>query len=322
VWSNSLFEDNAEFGLGLRLALNKQDEYARDLLRRLEGRIGGELVRALLSSDQSSNQGIQRQRENVRLLKDKLKGADAAEARDLLAIADSLIRKSLWIMGGDGWAYDIGYGGLDHVLASGQNVNVLVLDTEVYSNTGGQRSKSTPRGAVARFAFAGKETAKKDMALMAINYGNVYVARVAMGGSDTQTVKAFEEAEAYPGPSLILAFSHCVAHGYDLMYGMDQQKLAVQTGYWPLFRYNPALKDRGMNPLQLDSKPPSLPLGKYMMNETRFNILNHADEEAAKKLLREAEEDVRSRWDLYEKLASLPGGEDLNAAALAAKGGK
>jgi pyruvate-ferredoxin/flavodoxin oxidoreductase len=322
AWSNSLFEDNAEFGLGLRLALNKQEEYARDLLRRLEGRIGGELVTALLSTDQSSNRGIKQQREHVQLLKDKLKGADASEARDLLAIADSLVRKSLWIMGGDGWAYDIGYGGLDHVLASGHNVNVLVLDTEVYSNTGGQRSKATPRGAVARFAFAGKETAKKDLALMAVNYGNVYVARVAMGGSDMQTIKAFEEAEAYQGPSLIVAFSHCVAHGYDLMYGMDQQKLAVQTGYWPLFRYNPALKLQGKNPLQLDSRAPSLPLQKYMLNETRFNILNHADEDLAKKLLREAEEDVRSRWELYERLASLPGGEDLNAVALAAKGAK
>jgi pyruvate-ferredoxin/flavodoxin oxidoreductase len=233
-----------------------------------------------------------------------------------------LVRKSLWIIGGDGWAYDIGYGGLDHVLASGQNVNVLVLDTEVYSNTGGQRSKATPRGAVARFAFGGKETAKKDLALMAVNYGNVYVARVAMGGGDMQTLKAFEEGEAYPGPSLIVAFCHCVAHGYDLMYGMDQQKLAVQTGYWPLFRYNPALKQQGKNPLQLDSHAPSLPLQKYMLNETRFNILNHADEDLAKKLLREAEEDVRSRWELYERLASLPGGEDLSAAVLAAKGGK
>ncbi|MGZ4819850.1 MAG: pyruvate:ferredoxin (flavodoxin) oxidoreductase, partial [Terriglobales bacterium] len=257
AWSNSLFEDNAEFGLGLRLALNKQEEYARDLLRRLEGRIGGELVAALLGEDQSNHRGIEQQREHVRRLKDKLKGIDSAEGRDLLAIAEALVRKSLWIVGGDGWAYDIGYGGLDHVLASAQNVNVLVLDTEVYSNTGGQRSKSTPRGAVARFAFGGKETAKKDLALMAINYGNVYVARVAMGGSDTQAIKAFEEAEAYPGPSLILAFSHCVAHGYDLMYGMEQQKLAVQTGYWPLFRYNPALALQGKNPLQLDSRRPS-----------------------------------------------------------------
>jgi len=322
VWSNSLFEDNAEFGLGLRLAINKQEEYARDLVHRVEAKIGGELAAALLSTDQSNHAGIERQRELVRRLTDTLKGVDSLEARDLLAIADALVRKSVWIIGGDGWAYDIGYGGLDHVLASGQNVNVLVLDTEVYSNTGGQRSKATPRGAVARFAFAGKETAKKDLALMAINYGNVYVARVAMGGSDMQSLKAFEEAEAYDGPSLIIAFAHCVAHGYDLMYGMDQQKLAVQSGYWPLFRYNPELVKQGKNPLQLDSRAPSMPLQKYMLNETRFNILNHADEEAAKKLLREAEEDVRSRWELYEKLASLPADGNLAAAVLATKGGK
>jgi pyruvate-ferredoxin/flavodoxin oxidoreductase len=322
VWSNSLFEDNAEFGLGLRLAMNKQEEYARQLVRRLEAKIGGELVTALLTTDQAAHSGIEQQRHHVRRLNEKLKGLDDLEARDLLAIADALVRKTLWIVGGDGWAYDIGYGGLDHVLASGQNVNVLVLDTEVYSNTGGQRSKATPRGAVARFAFGGKETAKKDLALMAVNYGNVYVARVAMGGSDMQTLKAFEEADAYAGPSLIVAFSHCVAHGYDLMYGMDQQKLAVQSGYWPLFRYNPTLVEQGKNPLQLDSRPPSLPLQKYMLNETRFNILNHADAKAAKELLHEAEEDVRRRWDLYEKLASLPGDEDLAAAAEVIKGGK
>jgi pyruvate-ferredoxin/flavodoxin oxidoreductase len=321
VWSNSLFEDNAEFGLGLRLSMNKQEEYARDLVQRLEAKIGGELAAALLTTDQSTHAGIERQRELVRQLQQKLTGVDSLEARDLLAIADALVRKTVWIVGGDGWAYDIGYGGLDHVLASAQNVNVLVLDTEVYSNTGGQRSKATPRGAVARFAFAGKETAKKDLALMAINYGNVYVARVAMGGSDMQTLKAFEEAEAYDGPSLIVAFAHCVAHGYDLMYGMEQQKLAVQAGYWPLFRYNPELVKQGKNPLQLDSRPPSVPLSKYMLNETRFNILNHADAEAAKKLLHEAEEDVRSRWELYEKLASLPANGNL-AAALATKGGK
>ncbi len=320
VWSNSLFEDNAEFGLGLRIAVEKQEEYARDLLRRLGGTVGSQLVDALLSADQSTSGGIDRQRERVRLLKEKLAPVGSLEARDLLAVADSLIRKSVWIVGGDGWAYDIGYGGLDHVLASGRNVNVLVLDTEVYSNTGGQRSKATPRGAVARFAFAGKETAKKDLAMMAINYGDVYVARVAMGGGDMQTVKAFEEAEAYPGASLIVAFSHCVAHGYDLKYGMEQQKLAVQTGYWPLLRYNPELIKQGKNPLQLDCRPPSLPLQKYMLNETRFNILNQADAEAAKKLLHEAEEDVRSRWALYENLASLPAGEAVTALAAAGKG--
>jgi len=325
AWANSLFEDNAEFGLGLRLAINKKEEYARDLVRRLQTTIGGELTTALLMADQSTHSGTEKQRDNVKELKERLKGFDSLESRDLMVIADSLVRKTMWIIGGDGWAYDIGYGGLDHVLASGQNVNVLVLDTEVYSNTGGQRSKSTPRGAVARFAFGGKETAKKDLALMAISYGNVYVARVAMGGNDMQTVKALEEAEAYDGPSLILAFSHCVAHGYDLRYGMDQQKLAVQSGYWPLFRYNPALVNQGRNPLQLDSRAPTVPLQKYMLNETRFNILNHADEGAAKKLLHEAEEDVRTRWELYEKLAALPPDSNVTAAAvaaLAAKGGK
>ncbi len=322
AWGNSLFEDNAEFGLGLRLAMNKQEEYARELVRRLDKEIGMELSLALLATDQSTHAGIEEQRKLVARLKDKLKNSSSLEGRDLLAIADALVRKSLWIIGGDGWAYDIGYGGLDHVLASGQNVNVLVLDTEVYSNTGGQRSKATPRGAVARFAFGGKETAKKDLAMMAINYGNVYVARVAMGGGDMQTLKAFEEAAAYDGPSLIVAFSHCVAHGYDLMYGMEQEKLAVQSGYWPLFRYNPALVAMGKNPLQLDSRAPSVPLQKYMLNETRFNILNHADAEAARKLLHEAEEDVRTRWELYEKLASLPAGTDVAAAVLAAKGGK
>jgi pyruvate-ferredoxin/flavodoxin oxidoreductase len=321
AWANSLFEDNAEFGLGLRLALDKQEEYARYLVRRLEGGIGSELVAALLTTDQSNQAGMERQRDHVKRLRQELAAMQSVDAGDLLAIADALVRKSVWIIGGDGWAYDIGYGGLDHVLASAHNVNLLVLDTEVYSNTGGQRSKATPRGAVARFAFGGKENAKKDLALMAINYGNVYVARVAMGGGDTQTLKAFEEAEAYDGPSLIIAFAHCVAHGYDLKYGMDQQKLAVQSGYWPLFRYNPELLKQGKNPLQLDSRPPSIPLQKYMLNETRFNILNHANAEAARELLHEAEEDVRGRWEFYEKLAALPAGENL-AASVAMKGGK
>ena len=222
------------------------------------------------------------------------------------AVADTLVRKTVWIVGGDGWAYDIGFGGLDHVLASGQNVNLLVLDTEVYSNTGGQRSKATPRGAVARFAFGGKETAKKDLALMAMSYGNVYVARIAMGGSDTQTVQAFEEAEAYEGPSLIIAFSPCIAHGYDLKHGIEQQKLAVQTGYWPLFRYNPGAVAAGRSPLTLDSRPPNVPLAKYMLNEARFNLLTHADAEKARLLLHEAEDDVGNRWRLYQQLAAMP----------------
>jgi pyruvate-ferredoxin/flavodoxin oxidoreductase len=306
AWSNSLFEDNAEFGLGMRLALDKQAEYARALLKRLSGEIGEDLVRALLEADTSHDKEIQEQRERLKILKQKLSGAKTPEARDLLAVADALVKKSVWIIGGDGWAYDIGYGGLDHVLASPYNVNILVLDTEVYSNTGGQRSKATPRGAVARFAFGGKSTPKKDLALMALSYGNVYVARVAMGGSDTQTVKALFEAAAFDGPSLVVAFSHCIAHGYDMMYGMEQQKVAVQSGYWPLFRYHPALAAQGKSPLQLDSRPPSVPIEKYMYNETRFTILKNSDPKAAQELLRLAQEDVDDRWKLYERLAAAP----------------
>ena len=324
AWSNSLFEDNAEFGLGLRLALDKQEEYARLLLKGLSPLVGEELVRSLLEADLLAETSIGQQRERIRLLKEKIVGTQTREARDLAVVADSLVPRSVWIIGGDGWAYDIGFGGLDHVLAYGHDLNVLVLDTEVYSNTGGQRSKATPRGAVARFASGGKETAKKDLALMAMSYGSVYVARVAMGGSDTQTLKAFEEAQAFKGPSLIIAFSHCVAHGYDLVHGMEQQKLAVQTGYWPLFRYNPDLQREGKNPLQLDSRAPSLPLEKYMLNETRFNILNHADAASAKHLLGEAVDDIHSRWELYEKLASLPPGDmrNLGKAVLETTGAK
>jgi pyruvate-ferredoxin/flavodoxin oxidoreductase len=216
-----------------------------------------------------------------------------------------LVKKSVWILGGDGWAYDIGYGGLDHVLSSGRNVNILVLDTEVYSNTGGQMSKATPRGAVAKFAAGGKPSGKKDLAMMAVQYGNVYVARIAMGSSDMQTVKAFLEAEAWNGPSLIIAYSHCIAHGYDMKHGLDQQKLAVQSGYWPLFRYNPALVAQGKNPFQLDSKAPALPLEKYIYNETRYTMLVHSDPKAAAELLKGAQEDVRTKWKIYEHMAAM-----------------
>ncbi len=306
AWSNSLFEDNAEFGLGMRLALDAQRTYAEQLLTRLAGRLGDELVTALLTADQSTEAGILAQRERVKVLKEKLKGESAPEARDLLAVADALVKKSVWIVGGDGWAYDIGYGGLDHVLASGRDVNLLVLDTEVYSNTGGQMSKATPRGAVAKFAAGGKPLIKKDLALLAMTYGNVYVARVAMGANDMQTVKAFLEAEAYPGPSLIVAYSHCIAHGYDLAYGAEQQKAAVQSGYWPLVRYNPRLAAQGKNPLQLDSKAPSLPLDKYVYNETRYTMLAQSDPAAAKELLELAKRDVENRWRLYEHWAAMP----------------
>jgi pyruvate-ferredoxin/flavodoxin oxidoreductase len=306
VWSNSLFEDNAEFGLGLRLAADKQNEYARELVFRQGALIGENLAQALLNADQKSEQGIFEQRERVRELKQKLAGVHTPESRDLLELADALVKKSVWIVGGDGWAYDIGYGGLDHVLASGRNVNVLVLDTEVYSNTGGQASKSTPRAAVAKFAAGGKPMAKKDLALMAVTYGSVYVARVAMGAGDMHTVKAFLEAEAYHGPSLIIAYSHCIAHGYDLSFGMEQQKAAVNSGHWPLFRYNPDLTGEGKNPFQLDSRPPTITLKEYAYNETRYTMLAKSNPEEAKRLLDLAQGDVESSWKVYEHWAHMP----------------
>ncbi|MFB3825844.1 MAG: pyruvate:ferredoxin (flavodoxin) oxidoreductase [Bryobacteraceae bacterium] len=318
AWSNSLFEDAAEFGLGFRLALDKQNEYARELVKKLSSVIGDELAAGILTADQKSEKGIHEQRERVNALRDKLKGLKTAEARDLHALADALVRKSVWSFGGDGWAYDIGYGGLDHVIASGRNINILVLDTEVYSNTGGQMSKATPKGAVAKFAAGGKPLGKKDLAMIATTYGNVYVARVAMGASDMHTVKAFLEADAFDGPSLIIAYSHCIAHGYDLVHGLDQQKAAVNSGHWPLFRYNPALIAEGKNPFQLDSKAPSIALKDYAYNETRFTMLTKSNPEAAKALISEAQEDVKRRWKLYEHWASMP----ADGSADAAKGGK
>ena len=290
----------------MRVALDKQAEYAGELVGRL-GSVLGDLGPELLGADQSTEAGIEAQRERVARLKVTLDGLGGPEAKELLSVADALIKKTVWIVGGDGWAYDIGYGGLDHVLASGANVNILVLDTEVYSNTGGQMSKSTPRAAVAKFAAGGKKTAKKDLALLAMVPGNVYVARVAMGGSDTQTLRAFREAEAYPGPSIIIAFSHCIAHGYDLRHGMDQQKAAVLSGYWPLFRYNPERVLEGRPALELDSKAPSMPLEKYAYNETRYTMLVHSDPDAARRLLEQAQEDVLVRWRLYERWAALSG---------------
>ncbi len=312
AWSNSLFEDNAEFGLGMQLTIEKQSQYARELVQELSGQIGEELANALLTTDQSHETGIREQRQLVTQLKERLQGMDSPRARDLLSLADILVRKSVWIIGGDGWAYDIGYGGLDHVLASGRNVNVLVLDTEVYSNTGGQMSKATPRAAVAKFAAGGKTLPKKDLAMLAMTYGNVYVARVAMGANDTQTIKAFREAEAYDGPSLIIAYSHCIAHGYDLRYGAEQQKRAVESAYWPLLRYNPNLAKEGKNPLQLDSKPPKLPLKEYIYNETRYTMLARSRPVEAERLLQLAQEDVLERWRRYEQMAAMQpnGGEE------------
>jgi pyruvate-ferredoxin/flavodoxin oxidoreductase len=314
AWANSLFEDNAEFGLGFRLTLDKRTEYARELVNALRPVIENELADGLLNADQSNEAGILKQRGRVQALKERLEAfierkaaadREIAKAKDLLSVADVLVKKSVWIVGGDGWAYDIGYGGLDHVLASGRNVNVLVMDTEVYSNTGGQMSKATPRGAVAKFAAGGKPLPKKDLAMLAMTYGHIYVARIAMGGSDMQTVKALLEAEAYDGPSLIIAYAHCAMQGYDLAHGLDQQKAAVESGYWPLFRYDPRLAKDGKNPLQLDSKAPSLALEKFAYNETRFTMLLHSNEEAAEKLMKLAQEDVNNRWKMYEGLAKM-----------------
>jgi pyruvate-ferredoxin/flavodoxin oxidoreductase len=305
AWSNSLFEDNAEFGLGMRLTMDKQSEYARELLAQLANTIGGSLVNELLNADQGSEAGIRDQRQRVEQLKAKLSRVDDPRARELLSIADVLVRKSVWILGGDGWAYDIGYGGLDHVLASGRNVNILVLDTEVYSNTGGQASKSTPRAAVAKFAAQGKGIPKKDLGMIAMAYGYVYVARIAMGAGDQQTLNAFMEADAYDGPSIILAYSHCIAHGYDLRMGLEQQKLAVQSGAWPLYRYNPALIAAGQNPLSIDSKEPTIPVSKYAYNESRYRMLLQTDETRAELLMKLAQKDAKSRWDLYRQMAAM-----------------
>jgi pyruvate-ferredoxin/flavodoxin oxidoreductase len=305
AWSNSLFEDNAEFGMGMRLTIDKQTEFATELVQALAGQIGESLAADLLNADQTSEAGIRSQRERVVALKQRLAGIADPRARKLADVADHLVKKSVWILGGDGWAYDIGYGGLDHVLASGRNVNVLVLDTEVYSNTGGQSSKSTPRAAVAKFAANGKGIPKKDLGMIAMAYGYVYVAKVAMGANDQQTLRAFLEADAYNGPSLIIAYSHCIAHGIDMRKGLDQQRLAVQSGIWPLFRYNPTLANEGKNPLIIDSKDPSVPVQEYAYNETRYRMLVQSDEARAEKLMELAREDVAKRWNLYRQMAEI-----------------
>ena len=307
AWSNSLFEDNAEFGLGMRLAMDKQADYARQLLKLHTAELGESFITEVLQSSQSTEAEITLQRDRVDVIKRKLAKIASREVRDLLAVVDALVRKTLWIVGGDGWAYDIGAGGLDHVLGSGMNVNVLVLDTEVYSNTGGQMSKATPRGAVAKYATGGKQTGKKDLAMEAISYGSVYVARVAMGSSDTHTVKAFLEAEAHDGPSIIIAYSHCIAHGYDMAFGMNQQKAAVLSGYWPLMRYDPGLRKEGKNPFQLDSKAPSIAFKQYAYQEARYSMLARSDPESAAELLRLAQEDVERQWHVYQNRAAMPG---------------
>lgn len=313
AWSNSLFEDNAEFGLGMRVTLDKQQEYARELLACCSQYVGEELAQALLQTKQTSEAGIHEQRNNVARLQHALTTVlqtatltreEHTQIVSLLNLADAFVRRSVWIIGGDGWAYDIGFGGLDHVLASGYNVNVLVLDTEVYSNTGGQSSKSTPRAAIAKFAARGKATPKKDLGLLAMAYGTVYVAHVALGANDQQTLRAFQEAEAYDGPSLIIAYSHCIAHGIEMNKGLEQQKLAVQTGYWPLYRYNPALAEEGKNPFTLDSKAPALPLEAYAYNETRYRMLLQSNQQRAESLMQQAREDVQERFTRYQQMAA------------------
>ena len=315
TWANSLFEDNAEFGFGMRVALDQQKAFAETLLGRVAPAAGDKLVTALLSAPQNTEPEINAQRERVKILREKLAGDESSDVANLLAIADSLVRKSVWILGGDGWAFDIGFGGLDHVLGSGKDVNVLVLDTEVYSNTGGQASKATPRGAVAKFAASGKLNSRKDLAMEAVSYGSVYVAQVALGANDTHVVKAFQEAEAHHGPSLIIAYSSCIAHGYDLVHGLEQQKLAVQAGYWPLMRYNPALRETGKNPFQLDSKVPSIRLKDYAYREARYTMLARSNPQLADVLLKEAQDDVERQWRVYSARAAMPGrGETPNIA--------
>jgi pyruvate-ferredoxin/flavodoxin oxidoreductase len=288
----------------MRLALDQQNAYARTLIDSMRTVIGETLADALLATDQSSDGGINIQRELVTALKAKLAQSGEKGTRDLLNVADSLVKKSVWIVGGDGWAYDIGYGGLDHVLACGQNVNILVLDTEVYSNTGGQASKATPLGAVAKFAAGGKPTAKKDLGMTAMRYGDVYVAQVALGANDTHTIKTFLEAEAHNGPSLIIAYSQCIAHGIDMAKGMQHQKLAVESGYWPLYRYDPKLVDENKNPFQLDSSDPKIRLQDYIYTEGRYRMLQQSDPVVAKFLLGQAEKAVSRRWQQYKHLAT------------------
>ncbi len=305
AWSNSLFEDNAEFGLGFRVAINKQKEFAAELLTQLAGHIGGELVRSILAADQTSEAGIIAQRERVARVKLALDENENVAAKSLLSVIDTLVSRSVWIVGGDGWAYDIGFGGLDHVLASGANVNVLVLDTEVYSNTGGQCSKATPRGAVAKFAAAGKPSGKKDLGLMAMSYGNVYVAKVAMGANDNQCVKAFIEAESYNGPSLIIAYSHCIAHGINMTTAMNNQQAAVKSGYWPLYRYDPRRTAESQRPLQLDSPAAKIPLGEFTRLENRFAVLERTDADRAASLRRTQQQQIAQQRAFYEEIAGV-----------------
>lgn len=319
AWNNSLFEDNAEFGLGMRVSIDKQTEFAAELVASLRELLGADLVDAILSADQSDEAGIYEQRQRVAELKQRLQTLTEPAAKTLLELADYLCKKSVWIIGGDGWAYDIGYGGLDHVLASGRNVNILVLDTEVYSNTGGQTSKSTPLGAVAKFAAGGKATAKKDLGLLAMDYGNVYVAHVAYAGKDTQTLNAFLEAEAHDGPSIIIAYAPCIAHGVDMSNNHRQQNLAVKSGHWPLFRFNPNRIEQGKNPMQMDSAEPSIPYREFVMSETRFSMLWQSHPDQAEMFLKQAQQDVKNRYRYYKQLSELEWNEATSVSAVKAQ---
>jgi pyruvate-ferredoxin/flavodoxin oxidoreductase len=304
AWSNSLFEDNAEFGLGMRITADNQLNYAKQLLNELKPELGEDFVNEIINAKQAHESELAIQQLRVQLLKEKLAAISAVAAKHLLSVCDQLVRRSVWLVGGDGWAYDIGYGGLDHALASGRNVKILVMDTEVYSNTGGQSSKSTPTAATAKFAAAGKTGGKKDLAMQAISYGNVYVARIAFGANPQQTLLAMREAEAYDGPALILAYSHCIAHGYDLKNGLTQQNMAVASGHWPLLRYNPILRGKNQNPFVLDSPRPTINLRDYAYNELRYKVLTQTNPVEAERLMVHAQNLVNLKWKTYEELAT------------------
>jgi pyruvate-ferredoxin/flavodoxin oxidoreductase len=319
VWNNSLFEDNAEFGLGMRIAIDKQREQAVELLQALKGPLNEDLINNIINADETDEAGIYEQRVRIEILKHQLEAISTDKASLLIELADSLCKKSVWIIGGDGWAYDIGFGGVDHVLASGRNVNILVLDTEVYSNTGGQTSKSTPLGAVAKFSAGGKATGKKDLAALAMEYSNVYVAHVAYAGKDTQTLSAFLEAEAHNGPSIIIAYAPCIAHGVDLSNNHRQQNLAVKSGHWPLFRFDPGKIKQGKNPMHLDSAEPSIPYRDFIKTETRFSMLWQTNPEAAERFLKQAQSDVKIRYHYYQQLSELDWNESSTVSAVKAQ---
>lgn len=304
AWANSLFEDNAEFGLGIRLGIDRKRELARHLVREMSSSLGNDLVAALLAESDSSEKELAIRREQVELLKQKLRSSEDGRAANLLGLADYLVDKVVWVVGGDGWAYDIGFGGLDHVLSLGANLNILVLDTEVYSNTGGQQSKSTQMGAVAKFAAAGKGRQKKDLGLHAINYGDVFVAKIAFGAKDSQTVKAFHDAVTYPGTSLIIAYSHCIAHGYNLAHGLDQQKLAVESGYWPIYRHDPRRRETGANPFVLDCGAPKVPIARFTENEVRYRLLGAINPDRARELGALAQKNAEANFQFYQNLAA------------------